>query len=235
MAVRNIYISGPDGVGKSTFAEMFSNHLLRRGRESKVIGFPARRTASYGLIRLHLDGRIECGGNAFDVLCVANRLEMIPYLKKLRTENPNLTFIFDRGPFDGGAYAEAIDSLRESPVGIKFDEILEMDQHFLKEFPVDLGILFAPKEDTVKEANIYEIREGKNETDVYDRNARLQEIVTEVFRRHLKGRENWIILEVFRPLSGETLEQSIGKQNILVVKIFNEFKKREGINSKERE
>lgn len=127
----NIYLSGPDGAGKTPIANRLAAYLSRQGREAKAIPIPSRETASFGAIKLHLNGTMPLGDVAVDLLFVANRLEMIPILKELREQSPNLILIFDRGPFDGAVYAEAIDSLRKKPLGINFTDVLEWDKFFL--------------------------------------------------------------------------------------------------------
>lgn len=235
MVVRNIYISGPDGVGKTTIANRLATYIFWRGKEAKVIPFPSGGTISFGAIKLHLNGRVTLGDGADDLLFVANRLEMILFLRELRREKPNLIFLFDRNPFDGAVYAEAKDSLREKPLGIKFTEALENDKYFLEAFPVNLGVLVTGPEKTARERINSIHREGKIGGDVYDQDAELQKRVAELFEQHLVDRENWIRLKTTSPLGRETFEESIERQvAYLVRKIFVEIK-REGSIIREKE
>jgi len=203
MGLKNIYFSGPDGSRKTSMAFATKFFLEARGRHVLVVPFPSESSAASPILRLALDGRTHLGAGAMDLLFVADRLDVAPRLHEIRGIDPDMVFIFDRGPADGAVYAEASDSLRNEPIGLTSNVVEKWDSKFLEMFPVDLGIYLHSSIRTAKE--LMRMRESYKPADNLDKDPAVQQQIRNIFDAYMEGRQGWKVLNV-EPKSGETLD-----------------------------
>jgi thymidylate kinase len=177
--------------------------LEARGKHALVVSFPSESSAAYPILRLVLNNRTSLGPGATDLLFVADRLDVAFRLCEIRRTDPDMVFIFDRGPADGAVYAEASDSLRNEPIGLTTTVIEKWDSKFLRMFPVDLGIYLRSSIKTAKE--LIRIRESFKPADNLDKDTAIQQRIRDIFDAYMEDRQGWKVLNI-EPNSGETLD-----------------------------
>lgn len=222
MHLRNIYFSGPDGTRKSTLAHETARFLELEGFRAQVIHFPSETgpMGSLILLRQNRDERL-LAEEALDLSHAADRLDIAHHkLMKLRKQDPNTIFIFDRGPADGAVYAVARDQMRDRPLGITFTDIERVDGKFLEMFPVDLGICLLS---SVSEAQ--RVMQERGKKDKVDADLELQQRVGELFPKYLEGESKWHTIYTDR-YPGESLNYQAERLSASVrVIIRKEIKK----------
>lgn len=217
----NIYFSGPDGTGKSKLSYMLSDFLNKElGIKSVIVHFPSFGPAG-ALIGLHKEGRTKFHPLALDMLFVADRLDKGAGLRKIREQDPNTIFIFDRGHIDGAVYGAARISNEFRPEDY-VEWLLGCDLKFIEMFPPDLGfILFSEVEESRRMMVKKMGSDFQHIPDSFDTNQELQLRVRQNLQMVIPGldRDVWRVI-VSHPLGDFSREFS-------KVKLFVEEKIKE--------
>lgn len=219
----NIYFAGPDGVGKTLLAVWLRSQLLERDTPTVLVQFPAPVSPMTSLITLHKLGRTHFDSGTLDLMFVTDRLDVSGHkLVKIREENPETIFIFDRGPLDGAVYGAArlasVGASREKQMGhIRW--IQACDRKFTDMYPVDLGFLVTM---SVEEAQ-QRMNDMGRTGDIFDRNTELQKHVINLFEVLIGDDPVWkkieitsgldLALEKRRVLS--TVEEKFGLRKVI--------------------
>lgn len=220
--LRNLYISGPDGARKSTTARLLKDYLETWGEEAEVFHFPQVISPASYLIEQVRSGRLEIPRSAVELLFVADRLDAAAqFLRKERERNPDIKFIFDRGTLDGAVYTAAFCQTGWDPMETA-RWVERCDEMFLKEFPVDFGLLLLPTAEEAHRRMKQRTYDKSDLPDNWDSDISLQQRLIQIFPLLVEQRPEWNVVHI-RP-DGDSFKST--EQQI--IRIVSERVIREG-------
>jgi dTMP kinase len=182
MNVRGALIAfeGLDQSGKQTQAEGLRDHVVRQGRECRLLSFPDYATAIGGEIARALHGEHHYAPDTMQLLYVANRYEKRESIQALLEDGAII--VCDRYIASSVAYGEAQD----------LDPAWLTDvQRYLPKPDLTIVLDIAPETAVARKAS------GR---DRYERDLALLSRVRESYRRQAQQR-GWLLLNGERPKS----------------------------------
>ncbi len=226
----NIFFAGPDATKKTTLALRLRDYLIRdKGLEAMEVSFPSPISFASIAISAHKRERTILGPRALTMAYAFDRLDYAEaHLLPIREKKPNMIFVFDRGPLDGGIYAKARAEARNSldPEGY-YEWARSLDSVFNQLFPCHLGFLMSSTIEFSQQ--VIKQRSLVKEADVFDRDLGWQRISRELFEQVQLGPE-WHRINLINPTSD--IETDFARIRLIV---DSQLSDREGRISRDRE